>query len=181
MKRALFIITTFVIIAVSQNEASAFWGIESRQNPSGLDITSGYDVNTVTTIRGTVISPPARIEQGEHTQMTISTPQGTVIVFLGPWTYWERQGVLISKDQEISISGSRAQGKDGSEYLFAQKLDNITTGTTITLRTETGSPMWSRSGSRSVSGAGQRSGASGGGPGAGSGYRGGSMSGGGRR
>ncbi len=178
MKRALFIIVIFVMIAVVQGEARAFWGSEARQNRSGLDVAAGYDVNTVTTIRGTVITPPAKIEQGEHTQMTITTQQGTVIVLLGPWTYWEREGLMISRDQEVSISGSRAQGKDGSEYLFAQKLDNIANSTTITLRTETGSPLWLRSGSGYGSGVGQ---SSGGGFGTGSGYRGGSMRGGGRR
>lgn len=178
MKRAVFIITTFVMIAFGQGKAHAFWGSETRQNPSGLDVTAGYDVNTVTTIRGTVITSPARIEQGDHTQMTITTPQGTVIVLLGPWAYWERRGLTISRDQEVNISGSRAQGKDGSEFLFAQKLDNITNSTTISLRTETGSPLWSRSGSGSGSGSGQRPGS---GSGTGAGYRGGSMRGGGRR
>ncbi|NTV50182.1 MAG: DNA-binding protein [Geobacteraceae bacterium] len=178
MKRVIFIITTFVMIAVSQGKAYAFWGSEARQNSSGLDVTAGYDVNTVITIRGTVLTPPARIEKGEHAQMTIAKQQSTVIVLLGPWPYWEKHGLMISRNQEISISGSLAQGKDGSEYLFAQKLENITDGTSITLRTEKGSPLWSRSGSGSVSGAGQRSG---GGPGTGSGYRGGSMRGGGRR
>jgi len=178
MKRALFIITTFAMIAFAQGKAHAFWGSETRQNPSGLDVSAGYDINTVTTIRGTVLSPPARIDQGEHAQMSISTPQGTVIVLLGPWAYWERQGLIVSRGQDVSISGSRAQGKDGSEYLFAQKFDNITNSTTITLRTEAGSPLWSRSGSGSVSGAAQRSGS---GSGAGSGFRSGSMRGGGRR
>lgn len=178
MKRAIFIIVTLAMIATGRGEARAFWGSETRQNPSGLDVTTGYDVNTVTTIRGTVITPPARIDQSEHTQMTIAAKHGIVTVLLGPRAYWERQGFVINRGQEISISGSRAQGKDGSEYLFAQKLDNISNSTTITLRTETGSPLWSRSGSGSGSGAGQRSGS---GSGAGSGYRGGSMRGGGRR
>jgi len=182
MKRIIFIIVTLAMIAGGhQDEARAFWGSDTRQNPSGLDVTAGYDVNTVTTIRGTVISPPARIDQSEHTQMTVTTQQGVVTVLLGPWDYWQQQNFTVSRGQDVSITGSRAQGKDGSLYLFAQKLDNKTSGTSITLRAETGSPFWSRSGGGvgNGSGVGQRSGS---GAGAGYSYRGGGgMRGGGRR
>lgn len=181
MKRAIFVVATFLMIIAGYSEASAFWGSDSNQSKSGLDVAAGYDVNTVTTISGTVISPPARIDQSEHTQMSIATQQGTVTVLLGPWVYWDKQGFTISRDQEISITGSRAQGKDGSIYLFAQRLDNKTSGTTLPLRSESGTPMWSRGagasgGSGSGSGVGQNFGRPGG---AGSGYRGGM--GGGRR
>lgn len=184
MKRAIFILITVALITVVHGKAQAFWGGETRQNPSGLDVSSGYDVNTVTTITGTVVAPPARIDQSEHVQMTIATPQGEVTVLLGPSAYWERQGFTISRGQEISITGSRAQGKDGSLYLFAQKIDNTTSGVSLTLRSETGSPFWSRSGSGSGSGSGAGSGSGqrmGSGAGAGTAYRGGSMRGGGRR
>jgi len=97
-------------------------------------------------------------------------------VLLGPWSYWERQGFTVSRDQEITVTGSRAQGKDGSVYLFAQRLENKNSGATVMLRSETGSPLWSRGGG-SGNGGSQYSGRGGG---AGSGYRGG-MSGGGRR
>jgi len=178
MKRVIFILVTFVLVVVAHGKAYAFWGSETRQNPSGLDVSSGYDVNTVTTITGTVITPPARIDKSEHVQMTIATREGTVTVMLGPSLYWERQGFAINREQKISVTGSSAQGKDGSEYLFAQKLENITNNTTITLRAETGSPMWSRSGTGSGSGSTVGSGS---GQRSGSGYRGGSIRGSGRR
>lgn len=147
MKPALITILTFALFAGIRHEAIAFWGGDARQNRSGLDVAAGYDVNTVTTLNGTVITPPARADQSEHTQMTIASQQGKVSVLLGPWVYWERQGFTVSGDQEISITGSRAQGKDGSLYIFAQRLDNKSSGTSITLRSEAGVPMWSRSGS----------------------------------
>lgn len=182
MKRAILVIVTFVMIAAGAGKAQAFWGSDARQNPSGLDVTTGYDVNTVTTMTGTVISPPARIGQSEHIQMTIATPQGVVTVLLGPSSYWERQGVTISRGQEIIMTGSCAQGKDGSLYMFAQKLDNKTSGVSLSLRSETGSPFWARSGAGSGNGSGSGSAQhSGSGAGAGSGYRGGSIRGSGRR
>jgi len=179
MKRTIIAIVIFAaMIAGGHREALAFWGSNSGKSASGLDVAGGYDVNTVTTVSGTVITPPARIDQSEHVQMTIATQQGTITALLGPWSYWERQGFSIDRDQEINITGSRAQGKDGTLYLFAQRVDNITNGTTITLRSESGSPMWSRSSSGSGNRGGQLSGR---GSGGGSGYRGGGTRGGGRR
>ncbi len=174
MKRAIFILITVAIISVGSKEARAFWGDDARQSPSGLDVAAGYDVNTVTIIRGTVITPPAKADKNQHTQMTIATGQGVTTVLLGPWSYWEQQGFTVSRDQEISITGSRAQGKDGSTYLFAQKLENITVGRSLTLRSDAGVPNWSRS---RGGGVGQNSNR---GAGGGAGYRGGAMRGGGR-
>ena len=176
MKRAIFILITFALLCGGGSEAGAFWGDDARQRPSGLDVAAGYDVNTVTTIRGTVITPPARAEKNEHTQMTIATGQGVVTVLLGPWSYWEQQGFTVSRDQEFSVTGSIAQGKDGSTYIFAQKLDNKTAGASLTLRSAAGTPSWSR-GRGVVDGAGQNINRGAGGA---AGSRGGTIRGGGR-
>jgi uncharacterized membrane protein YgcG len=174
MNRTIIAIVTFVALVGCYHDAHAFWGGDTRQSASGLDVSAGYDVNTVTTLRGTVITPPAKSPQSEHAEMTLATPQGAVTVLLGPWSYWSQQGITIARDQELSITGSRALGKDGTQYLFAQRLDKAD-GTMISLRTEAGAPMWSRNGSGS--GSMQRGGRAG----AGNGYRGGMMGGGGRR
>lgn len=174
MNRTIIAIVTFVTLVACYHDAHAFWGSDTRQSASGLDVAAGYDVNTVTTLKGTVITPPAKGTQNEHTEMTLATSQGTVTVLLGPWSYWSQQGFTITRDQALSITGSRAQSKDGAQYLFAQRLDNTADGTMISLRTEAGAPMWARNGSGP--GSMQRGGRAG----AGNGYRGGMM-GGGRR
>ena len=176
MKRAIFIIVSFALLCGGGTEARAFWGDDTRQRPSGLDVAAGYDVNTVTTIRGTVITPPTKADKNEHTQMTMATGQDVVTVLLGPWSYWEQQRFTVSRDQEFSITGSIAQGKDGSTYIFAQKLENKTVGGSLTLRSNSGTPNWSR-GRGGGDGAGQNINR---GAGGGAGYRGGAMRGGGR-
>lgn len=181
MKRTIIAIATLTMIAGGHHQALAFWGSDAGRNASGLDVAGGYDVNTVTNIKGAVVTPPARTDQSEHTQMAIASQQGTVTVLLGPWSYWEKQGFSIIKDQEVGVTGSRAQGKDGSLYLFAQSIDNLTSGTTIKLRSETGSPMWSRSNSGNRSGNGNIQQSGRGGAGGGAGYRGGGSRGAGRR
>lgn len=177
MKQRIFI--TIIILIASAHSAFAFWGSDSRDKNSGLDLAGGYDTNTVTRITGKIVAPPARHEGGEHTEMSLVTGQGSLTVILGPWSYWERQDFSLSKGQEISITGSRAIGKDGNAYLFAQKLEIFgDANRSISLRSESGTPAWSRSGSGAGmgSGAGTGTGRNGGG-----GYRGGSMRGGGRR
>ena len=164
MKRniLIFMVATFCLLS---RQASAFWGSDSTDSTSGLDVAAGFDVNTITTVAGKVTLTPERKGQEQHTEMTVATTQGAVTVMLGPWWYWEKLTIAILKNQDFAITGSLAQGKDGALYLFAQKLENRTTGETVTLRSESGKPFWSRGGSgnhnvnRPQDGSGSRSGA----------------------
>jgi len=174
MKRYIFIVI-LAILSCWSRESSAFWGNDSTDPASGLNVATGYDVNTITTMSGVVVSPPERKGQGQHTEMTLAAPQGTVNVVLGPWWYWEKQTITIAKNQDLTITGSLAQGKDGALYLFAQRLENRSNNEAVTLRSESGKPLWSAGGSggqngtRQYNGGGPRSGAGG----RGSGMRGG--------
>lgn len=174
MKRHIFIIICASLIFWNR-ESSAFWGSDATDPVSGLNVATGYDVNTITSVSGVVLTPPERKGQGQHTEMSLAAPQGTVTVVLGPWWYWEKQTITIAKNQELTVTGSLAQGKNGALYLFAQRLENRSNGETVTLRSESGKPLWSASGSggqngtRQYNGGGSRSGANG----RGSGMRGG--------
>jgi hypothetical protein len=164
MKRNILIFI-FAILSFWSRESSAFWGSDAADTASGLDVAAGFDVNTITTVAGTVLTVPEHKGQEQHTVMTVVAPQGAVTVVLGPWWYWEKQAMTISKNQNLSVTGSLAQGKDGGLYLFAQSLENRSTGATIKLRSESGKPLWSRSGAgnhngtRQYDGSGPRSGA----------------------
>lgn len=170
MKR-LLIIFSILILGGWSRESAAFWGSDSDSTgtASGLDVASGFDVNTITTVNGTVISPPERKGQEQHTAMTILSNQGTVTTVVGPWWYWEKNGIGLAKGSEVSVTGSLAQGKDGGLYLFAQKIENRSTGEAVTLRSDSGKPAWSGSGG----GNGQRNSTRQGGGYRGGGYRGG--------
>jgi len=157
MKRHILILI-IAFLAFWSREAAAFWGSDTKESASGLDVASGFDVNTITTITGTVLTLPARKGEGQHTQMTVAATQGTVTVVLGPWAYWEKQTIIIAAKQELSITGSFAQGKDGALYLFVQRILNVSNGETVTLRTDSGKPLWSRSGSGNQNGINQKRG-----------------------
>jgi len=157
MKKQI-IIYIIALLCLWNTPATAFWGSDSAETASGLDVTTGFDVNTITTLKGTVVTVPERRKQEQHTVMIIDTNRGSVTAMLGPWDYWDKQTIRITKSQDVSITGSLAQGKDGLLYLFAQRLEILNSGETVTLRNETGKPLWSHSGFGSQNGTRQQSG-----------------------
>lgn len=120
---------------------AGFFGSDDK-GKSGLDFNSGYDLNTVSTISGRVVSLP---QTGEKENITIEIKSGNEIlnVSVGPGAYWENKGVAINLNDDLSVKGSRAQGKDGKSYILAQKLVNRTTGNQVELRSDKGEPGWS--------------------------------------
>jgi uncharacterized membrane protein YgcG len=156
MKRYVFIFA-IATVCIWNQQASAFWGSDSTDANSGLNVAAGFDINTITTVAGKVTVPPERKGEEQHTVMTVAIARGVVTVVLGPWWYWEKQVITLTKNQDITITGSLAQGKNGALYMFAQRLENRSTGETVTLRSETGKPLWSRGGSGSQNGNGSGS------------------------
>lgn len=157
MKR-FFLILTILILSICGQEADAFWGKGGNETASGLNVDTGFDINTITTMAGVVATPPEGAGSRSPALLSMTTAQGMVKVILGPWWYWEQQNIVISKDQELSVTGSLAQGKDGSFYLFAQRIENRSDGKTLTLRSENGVPLWSRNGSENHGGMGRQGG-----------------------
>lgn len=109
---------------------------------SGLDFNKAYDVNTVTTISGRVVSLPRIVEQ-EHTTVEVNTGRETITLTLGPKSFWENQKIPLRLNDQISAKGSKAQGKDGKTYLITQKLTNQTNGSQLVLRNDKGASAWS--------------------------------------
>ncbi|MDD5286277.1 MAG: DNA-binding protein [Desulfuromonadaceae bacterium] len=120
--------------------AFAWFGFGDDTGKSGLDLNRGYDVNTVATITGRVVSSHRSGDQ--ETIIEIKSGSETVNLYVGPGSYWDKNGIKVKANDEISAKGSRAQGKDGKSYLLTQKLVNRTTDTQLELRNETGQPGW---------------------------------------
>jgi len=145
MKRHI-IIGIIAIMSFWSGESSAFWGSDSTDSASGLNVAAGFDVNTITTVTGTAMTLPESKGPEHPTLMSVATPKGDMTVVLGPWWYWEKQTITLTKNQDVTITGSLAQGKDGSLYLFAQRLENPGNRESVTLRSPSGEPLWSRGG-----------------------------------
>jgi len=170
MYRIIYLMAAFLIF--TSLDASAFWGSEEKSD-SGLDLKAGYDANTVITVSGKLLSPASKTGNSEHTEMKIESKDGVYTVVLGPWSYWEKSGYKIENSSEISVTGSKAVGKNGEMFIFAKSLETRESGV-LNLRNNSGVPNWSRANSSQS----QRNGTGRGG----AGFRGGSMRGsGGRR
>jgi hypothetical protein len=61
----------------------------------------------------------------------------TVYVELGPPDYWQNQNIDLTKGQLVAVSGSINEGMIHAETVM------LADGQMLTLRTETGQPMWS--------------------------------------
>lgn len=120
--------------------AFGFGGSDTEK--SGLDFSRGYDVNTVTTVSGRAVALPQAGDKG-HVLVEISNKGESVNLYVGPGSFWEKNGIAIRANDELSAKGSIAQGKDGKVYLLTRKLSNKTTGTQLELRDEKGEPVWS--------------------------------------
>lgn len=120
--------------------ALAFWGGNGDDQPS-LNLQSGYDVNTVTTVAGHILA----IQPGEdrpNVQLVLESNDLTLIVCIGPQRYWAEKGVPFNIGDQISVRGSKAQGDDGTIYILAQKIEDTTQDVTVLLRNELGRPVW---------------------------------------
>jgi hypothetical protein len=68
-------------------------------------------------------------------EIAIQTAEGEVIVGLGQASY--REGFALKVGDEVTIAGFYED-----DEFKAGTIENLTTGQTITLRNETGRPMW---------------------------------------
>ncbi|OGR01315.1 MAG: hypothetical protein A2511_15565 [Deltaproteobacteria bacterium RIFOXYD12_FULL_50_9] len=130
--------------------AQAFWGSD-EPGRSGLNLDSGYDANTVTTLTGRIVSVQSGDEH-RNVQLELESDGGRVVAVLGPAHYWLENGIALKAGDEVAVRGSKAQGKDGVVYLLVQKLTDTTSNIAVRLRNEAGRPAWAGAGRGNVSG-----------------------------
>lgn len=139
----LTLILSLFLSGPAGNASAGFLGFGSdEKGKTGLDFNRGYDINTVGIISGHVVSLPRAVESEQYA-FEIQTGTGPVNVTVGPGSFWQKSGIAVRINDEVSAKGAKAQGQDGKEYLLTQKLVNRTTGTTVELRSENGAPVWS--------------------------------------
>jgi hypothetical protein len=144
MRSGRFLSPIIFILALgifSPTHASALWGFGETEGKSGLNLDQGYDLNTVTTVRGRVVSVDSADPGGP---VTIIMRQGseTVHVITAPAWFWSDRGIAVKPQDDIVVQGAKAQGKDGAMYVISRKISNLTTGDSVSLRSETGRPIW---------------------------------------
>jgi len=127
---------------------AGFFGSDDK-GKSGLDFNRGYDINTVSTMSGRVSSLPHASGE-DNVIVEIKSGNETLNISVGPGSYWEKKGIAINLNDDISVKGSKAQGHDGKTYVLSQKIVNKSTGAQVELRSEKGEPTWSGRGTNNM-------------------------------
>ncbi len=146
---------TIAFSCLMASAACAGFGFGGDENgKSGLDFNRGYDINTVSSVTGRVVSSPQPGEK-DYVFVEIRSSGERISLCLGPRSYWERNEIPLRPDDDVTVKGSKAQGRDGRTYLMVQKIANRTGGSQVALRNEQGNPAWSeRSGNNMMWGRG---------------------------
>lgn len=140
----MLLISLLLLCSVWPAAAQAGWwfGKSSAWEQSGLDLEQGYDQNTVVTVTGTVVS----LDEGADSDpvlAVIKTAGEPLSLVLGPRSFWQEQGLPLSPGDQISVRGSKAQGRDGVVYLLVQSFTRSGDGEETALRSRSGHPVWS--------------------------------------
>ena len=107
-----------------------------------------YDQSAVVTISGTIQkidTMSGRMGNFHMVQLVVKDSSGTVTVNVGPSTYLDEQKISFKEGDAVVVTGAKMQFR-GNAVILAAKI--VTGGKTITLRDDTGRPLWSRGGMR---------------------------------
>jgi hypothetical protein len=104
-----------------------------------------FDLNTMETIRGKVVSVERFIplrQMGWGLLVTVSTEKETIAVHVGPGWYLDRQGYqdAIEPGEPLTVRGSRITFNEEPAIIATEVR---TKKATIHLRNEKGVPVWS--------------------------------------
>lgn len=141
IRQFLLLIAAAIVVVLLHSPAEAFWGFGSGRDgaASGLDLVQGYDRNTVTTRTGRVAAIPD--PAADPVTIELNTGSERFVVVLGPRWYLQDDDLDWKVGEQITVRGSRAQGKDGRTYLLAQWVSGRSGGQLV-LRNDTGRPGW---------------------------------------
>ncbi len=107
-----------------------------------------YDQSNVTTFTGTVQSVDTLTGRGGNFQMimlTVKVKSGTERVHVGPVSFIEKEKFSFKTGDAVEVTGSKVDF-NGSDVIMAAKVKDG--GKELTLRDESGRPLWARRGMR---------------------------------
>ncbi len=140
--RSLLPVIFTILISLPMPATAGWFGTETTREKSGLDLEHGYDRNTVVTLNGKVTSIDTAPESGPVIAIIQHGKETTTLV-LGPKEYWQSNGLKLQPDDNVTVRGSKAQGRDGKNYLIVASIVTPANGTEVTLRNDAGRPAWS--------------------------------------
>jgi hypothetical protein len=109
---------------------------------SGIHFPGGFDLNTVGELKGKITAVYRPTGNGPVIVNLETLWEKYAVVTCPPW-HWDELKIKISVGEEVRVIGSKSLGKDANLYIIAQEIHFGEQGKTITLRSKTGTPLWS--------------------------------------
>jgi hypothetical protein len=73
----------------------------------------------------------------EADELMVATDNGAVTAHLGPEWYWETEGISLDEGDEVQVSGFYED-----DTFEVGRIENLSKGQAVTVRDETGRPLW---------------------------------------
>jgi len=115
---------------------------EGAFEQSGIHFPGGFDLNTVGNLSGKATGLSLPVGNGPVILNIETAWEKYAVVTCPPW-YWDELKIKVSVGEEIRVIGSKSLGMDARLYVIAQEIHFVGQGKTITLRSKTGTPLWS--------------------------------------
>lgn len=107
----------------------------------GSPVNPGFDRNTVIQVTGTAAQVDL-VRRGGPCTLSLQTPTERFTVMLGPGWFLSEQNADIQDGDPLVIEGSKMMDRRGHLHLVAARVTNQRTSAVLTLRDETGRPVW---------------------------------------
>ena len=115
---------------------------EQAFEQSGIHFPDGFDRNTVGELNGKVTGLDRPSGNGPVMVILETIWEKYAVVTCPPW-YWDELNIKAAVGEKVRVVGSKSLGKDSNLYVIAQEIHFLEQGRTITLRSKTGTPLWS--------------------------------------
>ena len=112
---ALVLILALTMACGSENQGGSGPG-------GGAGYDRMYDPKTVETVSGEVVSVDKIADQGMGygASLTLKTPEETILVYLGPGWFLEKQDLTLTPKDQVEITGSQITFQGKPAILAAQ-------------------------------------------------------------
>ncbi len=128
----VFLFSFLILPAVSMAE-------DDLLKKSGILYPEGYDLNTVTEVKG-ILKNLVLSEKGPA-HFTLLSGLDSYVIFMSPRWYLEDLNFSISEGTEITVVGSKSMGKDGNLYIIAREI-KLSNNQVYSFRGKSGMPLW---------------------------------------
>ncbi len=130
---ALFRIALFLLWCVTA-------GLSQKAQPADSSLPK-YDLHTETKIKGAIdeVNLLSVGTRKDFTELIVKNGDDKIHVYLCPKPFQEEMGIVVSKGDQIAVTGSKVK-QDASDVILAREL--VKSAETLLFRDDKGNPLW---------------------------------------